>query len=332
MSTEQTSVEPTDDLDLFSADFFGQKKAEPEPAKPEEDDGKEGSDAHTDDGTQPSEDDDTLDEDDNGKDNPDEDEDSGDKNPPKKKNRFQERIDELTGKAREAERREAALKAELEEIRKKLDKNEPELPTKPVEVAGPSPDDKNEDGTDKYPLGEFDPNFIRDLTKFTLEEERRALKAKEAEETQQRQLDEQRAQLETSWREKLGPAQERYPDFQEKGSQLIESFPDLNPAYGEYLTATIMGMDYGPDVLYYLANNPDEAKKIVESGPTKATIALGRIESKFLEAEEEKKKTRTKVSKAPTPPPTNKGLAAAHIDIPDDTDDLDAFTKKLFPK
>jgi len=265
MSTEQTSVEPTDDLDLFSADFFGQKKAEPEPAKPEEDDGKEGSDAHTDDGTQPSEDDDTLDENEGEEQDSDPDEDDeSDPEPdtkPKKKNRFQERIDELTGKAREAERREAALREQLDEILKKLEKNEPELPTKPVEVAGPSPDDKNEDGTDKYPLGEFDPNFIRDLTKFTLEEERRALKAKEAEEIQQRQLDEQRAQLETSWREKLGHAQERYPDFQEKGSQLIESFPDLNPAYGEYLTATIMGMDYGPDVLYYLANNQTKQRR-----------------------------------------------------------------------
>jgi len=38
MSTNETPVEPQeDDLDAFSADFFGQKDAEPEPASSEAD-------------------------------------------------------------------------------------------------------------------------------------------------------------------------------------------------------------------------------------------------------------------------------------------------------
>ena len=91
-------------------------------------------------------------------------------------------------------------------------------------------------------------------------------------------------------------------------------------------------MDHGPDVLYYLSNNVDEARKIVESGPQKATLSLGYLNGKFADVESEKRKARPKASNAPPPPPKNKGSSRAFAEVPDDTDDLDAFSKKLFSK
>ena len=88
-----------------------------------------------------------------------------------------------------------------------------------------------------------------------------------------------------------------------------------------------MSMDHGPDVLYYLAENVDEAKEIFESGPQKATIALGRIESRYIQSESTK---RPRVSKAPSPPPTNKGSAGGSKTVRPDTDDLDSFEKTFF--
>lgn len=329
-----------DNLDLFSADFFGQKDAAPEePASSQEEDQ---TDDDTDDAPQASEEVDTHDNVDDapeeGDDETEEDEPEPQegKEEPKKKNRFQERIDEVVGKQREAERRAAEFEQRLNDALAKLEKQQ-DNETKPSPVKSesdePSPTDKNEDGTDKYPLGEFDPSYIKDLTKYAFESQRISAEEKVKQEAEQRQMDEARAALQEGWQAKLGPAQERYPDFQQKGEELLSGFSDLDQAYGEYLTARLMDMEFGPDVLYYLASNPDEARKIVDSGPAKATLALGRIEAKFMFAEEEKKLARPKTSKAPPPPPhANKGSAGVVVEVPDDTEDLDAFSRKLFKK
>lgn len=332
MSTETNiTVEPiSDDLDTFAAEFFGQNNATPEPASSDKEkieDDKE-SDASKTDATHEEGDDDTTPTDDE-TDETEGDEEEGDKPEPKpKKNRAQERIEELNKKYRETERKLQELQAKLEQ----KEQTPAPTPEKQAENTKPSPTDTNEDGTDKYPLGEFDPAYILDLTDYQFEARVKAYEAKQAEQASQSQADEARAHLTANWQEKLGPAQERYPDFQEKGQQLVDTFAGIDSNYGEYLTAVIMDMDYGPDVLYYLSNNVDEANQIVQSGATKATIALGRIEAKFADAAEEKRKARPKVSQAPTPPPTNKGSAVAQADIADDTDDLDAFAQKFFKK
>lgn len=334
MSTNETSaVTDTDDLDAFSADFFGQKTAAPEPASSDEDETHEvpEDDATNEEDTHLGDDDTPAN--DEPEDEPEEtNEDEGDepepKPEPKKKSRAQERIEELNAKYRETERKLAEVMAKLEQKETPAPTNEPV-----VEDAGPTPDDKLEDGTEKYPLGEFDPNYIRDLTKFTIQQEREAAKQAEVQDQRQKAVQEQKAALAAEWEGKLGPARERYPDFQEKGETLISQFDGIDQSYGEYLTATIMSMDYGTDVLYHLASNPDEAKAIVASGPTKATIALGRLEAKFANADAEKQLARPKVSKAPAPPShVNKGSAVAKAAVAPDTDDLDAFSSEFFKK
>lgn len=342
MSIENTDtiVEPTvtEDLDAFSAELFGRKEADTDKTKSEEvkTEDKESDALNENEDTQTDEDDTLATEDEDETEDTETDEDDStetDDKSKKPKNRFQERIDELTAKAREAERREQATLKRFEELEKKLSQSKDEKPEPVKEAVGPAVDDKNEDGSEKYPLGEFDPNYIRDLTRFTLEQERNALKAKDEQEAQQKKFEAEREALTESWTEKLGPAKERYPDFNEKGEQLFGTFNGINQAYGEYLTATLMSMDFGPDVLYYLANNLDEANKIVASGPTKATIALGRLEAKFADAEAEKQTKRPKVSKAAPPPDIQlKGSNAVMPEVPDDTDDLDAFAAKLFKK
>lgn len=328
MSTENIVETETDDLDLFASEFFGQKEEAPEPASSEEED--------TDDQESDAPNEDThVDEDDTlAPDDDDEPEEEEEEAPKPKKNRFQERIDELTGKQREAERRAKDLEDKLNEAIQKLNQQNETKPTPKVEIAtGPKPTDVNEDGTDKYPLGEFDPNFITDLADYRVEQRLKAIEDKREADRRQQEVQEQQSAIQAEWQEKLAPAQERYPDFAEKTQSLESVFEGIDQQYGEYLAATVMSLDNGPDVLYYLSNHPDEAMKIVNSGATKATLALGKIDAKFEAAEEEKQKARPKVSKAPEPPAhLAKGNVAAKIDVPDDTDDLDAFAEKLFKR
>lgn len=254
-----------------------------------------------------------------------EEEDEEDKPQPKKKKTAQERINEITAKARQAERERDELIKRLEA----LENQKPKEEVKEVKTNEPTPDDVLEDGSAKYPLGEFDPKFIRDLTKFTIAQETAAAEAekkvKEAEDAQKAEFE----RISNDWANKIEGIEERLPDFYEKGQELEDTFRDIDPVVGEYLASTIMSLEYGPDVLYYLSENIDEAKRIVGLSPRQATIALGRIEARFIENEPKPKK---KVSQAPEPPPTlNKGMKA-YADTPVDTDDLEAFEEVFFKR
>lgn len=331
MSIDDTSVEVQEaenntNLDDFEKEFFQIET----PEKVEED-------APEDDAPKPVEEEtpDEADEDDTpAEDDAEEDEQEeavAEPAPKPKKNRFQERIDEVVGKQRETERQLQAALDELSNLKKTPEQKQDVAPvTAPDE---PDFNAKNDDGTDKYPLGEYDPNYVKDLARFTFQQERANFEAETKKAQAEQEETRQRAALQEDWQSKLGPAQERYPDFQTKVDELGEVFVGIDQNYGEYLAATLMSLEYGPDVLYYLANNPDEARKIVQSGVAKAPIALGRLEAKFAVAAEEKQQARPKVSTAPPPPEhLNKGSSAAKVEVDDDTDDLDAFETKFFKK
>lgn len=249
----------------------------------------------------------------------------------KNKKTFQERMDEVTREKYEALRRADALEARLQALEAK-----PTLEVKAEpkdETSGPTPDDLQEDGTPKYPLGEFDPKFNADLTRFNYQQIRAEEKAQEAAEAQKNEMEQTQTLIQQNWAEKLTAVTEEIPDFLEKGQELESTFSDLEPAYGHYLATAIMTMEEGPKVLYYLSNNLEEAQKIVNLGPTQATIALGRLEARFVkETEDGNNRATIKVSQAPAPPPSATRGMKGNASIPDDTDDLDAFADKFFKK
>lgn len=296
-----------DDLDSFEKDFFNQSVEEKkEPAEPAEEEIKA-----------PDSDDDTKDDDQD--DNPDEDDKTDPK--PKKVNRYQERINELTAKAREAERALEALRVE------QTKQTETPKTTPVVADDGPKPDALNEDGSDKYPLGEFDPSYIRDMARHTIDREWSARKAQENEELAARQNQEARDYLQEQWTQKLAPVTEEHEDFLDKTMELESTFEGLDSDYSDYLVQTIKSLDHGPEVLYYFANHLDEAQKFVKMGPLAATLALGEYNALF------KGKTRqdAKVSNAPPPPQVNKG-SNTRTTVRGDTEDLDAFEREFFKK
>jgi hypothetical protein len=323
MSMNEIDNTPDTDLDSFSAEFFGQnQQTEDVPVEtPVEEEVVAVEETTPEEDTQ-------IQETEN--DEPDE-SDPEPKEAPKKKTSYQERINELTAARREAERREIALQSELAEIKRMLaENNKPKQETPKVEDSRPAPDAINEDGTDKYPLGEFDPEYIADLTMYQANKLFAQKEAERAEQSARQQAEEQTKSLRTEWDNRIASAAERHEDYAEKSSQLISSLSHLDPVYSDQLATTLMSLNNGPDVLYYLANNPTEAFNIINSGPINAAISFGRIDSRF-EVAQEQKEARPRVSKAPPPPVTNKGSAAS-LPISDDTDNLDAFEKKFFKR
>jgi hypothetical protein len=335
--TQETTV--TEDLDAFTNEFFGRNppqepKAETTAEQTEEVTAEQDQDEEA---TEPE----AAQEDDEVEGTNDQDVDAGGDgvdepaNSSKAKPTVQDRINELVRQREEAKRDAAsqleALRREFEEKLAALKPAEPKVEPK----GEPTPDDLNEDGTPKYDLGEFDPQYIRDLTKFTLEQEKLASKAQAAEEVKAQQEREAYDKLTTEWNQKVEATVAENPDFMEKGQKLLDGFKDLDGSYATYLSTLLMSMDKGPEVLYYLSNNPAEAVTIVNSGAQKATLALGRIEAKFLEAAATKTLAKPKVSKAPPPAPPaarSRGSNGAFVGVSPDTDDLDAFAGEFFKR
>lgn len=319
----------TDDLDAFNDLLNGKADAAPVQEEVEEEvvdenDAADSGDEHEEEVDDSQEESDAAD---------DEDEDEAEPEPeptPKKRPSVRERINELTAdkydairRAEAAERELAAFKAAKEPVKKEE--------VAPLRVA-PTPDDVDDKGELLYPLGEFDPKFISALTVFTIEEQN----AKFEENRRQREAEESRSAeadaLNAAWNEKLVEAEADLEDLRPKIATLESEFADLNPDYGVYLAETIMAMEEGPLVLYYLAENKAEARKIVASGPAAATIALGKIESRIqaaLKAEDTPATPPTRQTKAPTPPIVTRGNMGRSGTRPD-TDDLDAFDALLW--
>lgn len=251
--------------------------------------------------------------------------------PKKNRKTAQERISELTAARHEAERREQDTLHRLRELESRLNRQDaPVEPVTPVveSAAGPNPSALKPDGSLVYPLGEFDPLYIRDLTKFTVEQENKVYFAKIEQENESRRAAEAQAQLQNQWEGKLTEVEKDYSDLRETIKTLEPELKDIDPNLGTYLAQTIMGMDVGPQILYYLANHKDEVQTIIASGPVGATLALGRLEAR-IQGAVKKAATPARATRAPDPAPTPRGTGP-RMTTKADTDDLDAFEKMFY--
>lgn len=258
---------------------------------------------------------------------------------PEKPKSAQARINEVVAKQRAAERERDAL---IERVRlleaastKKPEENTPTGPTPQAQSASspaPSPDELKEDGSPKYKLGEFDPQFIRDLTRYTIAEENRTLQEQKAAEDQRKMVEAAQAELQNHWLQRVEEVEQELPDLREKIGYMEDTFSDIDPAYGEFLAATIMSCDHGPELMYYLSQNIGEAQKIVASGPAAATLAIGRLDAKFVKQTAAEEKSNSRPSAAPSPPPTPNRGSGGRFSVPADTNDLAAFEREYFKK
>lgn len=341
-------VDIADDLDTFEKDFFQTESSEEEAPAEEEEVEDTGDDAPaTDEDTDASEEDedsapDEEDEDEGEDESEEEEEEPAPKPKGKGKKSAQERINELTREKHENARRAAAIEQQNAELLRRLEaleagkredsKQEPIQEKLPQ--GAPKPDAVNDKGEPKYPLGEFDPAFIADLTTFTIEQKTAEIEQRKAAEAAQRELTAAQEALRTSWNEKLEAKEEENPEIRENITELAGAFQNIDPNYGEYLAMTIMQSEVGPDIMEYLSQNIGEARQIVASGPAAATLALGRLEARLSKPrpEAEEKRNNKKVSNAPEPPEKVTRGRKGQTSVRADTDDLDAFERVYFKK
>lgn len=342
----------TDDLDAFESLFNSKTTKVNEPKAPdgdvdeevedvveevedtEDEESVEDEDNYGDDDS-PAPEEEESEEDDDDEDDSDEEDDSKNR---KKKLTARERVEQAVARQREAERQRDELIARIERLEQSNKKEEEEpapkqpLTKKSLEEDAPRSDAVDEEGDLIYPLGDLDPAYIRDLTKWSAKQANEELKAEEAAKERQRQQEEANRQLVENWQQKLEKAERDIPEVRKKGQKLEDSFRNIDPEYGQALAATIMSLDYGPHVIDYLADNLQEAQDIVKSDPLMAVLKLGSLNERLstIYGKNDQNSPKKKVSSAPRPAPTNRGNNRTKK-IRADTDNLDDF-EKLFNK
>jgi len=118
---------------------------------------------------------------------------------------------------------------------------------------------------------------------------------------QQRQVQQQQAQMLEAYHEREEEARGKYDDFEQVAY-------NPNVPITTVMAETIRASDVGPDVAYYLGSNPREADRISKLPPYLQAKELGKIEVKLADSPPVKK---TSSAPAPIAPVTARGLGKA---------------------
>lgn len=194
---------------------------------------------------------------------------------------YQKRFDELTREKYELRGQLTATQAEIESLRTAGQKPAEEKTPEGRPVA---PDIDKFETMDAF----FKANneYAENLAKWTVAEHEKA-KAKKEQEAKD-------AEFVEAYRKRIDAARAKHADF-----DAIVSKISIPPSHQPALIPSLMEMEAGAEVCYYLGQHPEELAKILAMTPTAAVRQLGKIEDKLavpVKPAEEKPK-----SNAPEP-------------------------------
>lgn len=200
---------------------------------------------------------------------------------PKRKGGIQKRVDKLN-------KRVTAAQQETEYWKAEALKNATASKQAPVDQAKP----ESSEGKPKPEAFDTHSEYVEALTDWKTEQ-----KFKEHDQKlEQSKLLSAQAKANETHAERVKAFAEKTPDFQET----LESLEDVpsSPAVRE----VIITSENGPELLYELAKNPDEAKRIALLGPLAAAREMGKIEARLSSSKtSEQKQDPKKISQAPKP-------------------------------
>jgi hypothetical protein len=115
------------------------------------------------------------------------------------------------------------------------------------------------------------------------------------------------AQVVEAYHEREETAREKYDDFDQVAYN--PTLPITDP-----MAATIRESEVGPEIIYYLGQNPAEAKRIAQLSPLTQAKEIGKLETKLASSPPAK---RTSSAPAPITPVTGKGSTTPTFDTTD---------------
>ena len=203
--------------------------------------------------------------------------------------KLEKRFSELTKARKLAEESAAKEREQREALETRLKELEQKVNPQPTQVEEVEP--KPEQFTDAF-------EYARALAEYSAEQALRNRDKQEAE----RKANEERQKLVQSWQSKLEVTKAELPDYEEMiASADVQVSNEIRDA--------ILESDVGPRILYHLAENLDEARKIAEMPMISALRAIGKLEAKYeaqstsKEAPKAEAETKPSVAKSKAPAP-----------------------------
>lgn len=212
----------------------------------------------------------------------------------------QERIDELYGKAKDAER-----EAEFWRSKALGQQPQPQAEPEPEARARPSPDD--------YAYGDADPAYQEALIDWKAEQ---LITKRLAEFSEKQAVKLQATELDRTYAENLAKVKEEIPDYDEvvtKGGKLGKW------ACSEEMAGLIKTSPVGPKVAHYLATNPEQSGYIAQLPSIQQAAAFGMLAAQLAEQPAPKANIATNAP-APAPARTKGGQFAPTNELRDDLD------------
>ena len=203
--------------------------------------------------------------------------------PKGKRGGFQKKIDKLTADKHRLEGELAATRRQLEgKPAGETPADQPVVDQGPVKPTRPK-------------LADFDGDWDKYESAQSVYEEKkteydRSIALKEFNEQRQReQLAQVQQQIQGQFEQRKTAVMEKFDDYEEVIESLVAAGDVVFPGY---LAEAFMESPQGPEVMYHLAKNVDEAKRILALSPRMQLLEIGKIEA-TLEANSKEKPTET---------------------------------------
>ena len=132
--------------------------------------------------------------------------------------------------------------------------------------------------------------YFKALARYEAQQTIRA----DREQAEQERNHQTRQERMASWKDRENKAMDAHPDYED-----VADLGNLqaNRAVSQSMASAIIASEHGPELLYHLGKNLDEARRIAALPTELAIMALGRIEASFAAPAT----TQHKVTSAPPP-------------------------------
>lgn len=237
---------------------------------------------------------------------------------PKGKPTAKERIADVTAKYRGAER-------DAETQRQRADRLEAELtavksgktPLTPAATADTAATADAPPDPSKFDYGELDPKYLAAVARH---ETRQALREQRAEDDKTRQADaaaQLRQEEATKQADMVKAGVKLYDDFDEV---VMQGAREGKWELSRDLGVLLLDSEFGAEIAYDLAKDPEEALRVSKLSPAKQAAYLGRQEAKIEAAKASQGAPALKTPQAQTPPRLPKGGSGSQKVGADSTD------------
>jgi hypothetical protein len=185
------------------------------------------------------------------------------------------------------------------------------------EVKDSKPDPDIEPKPADFEYGELDARYIRALARFEARQEFKA-----------GQDNQQKARLSDAAAQEAQKFEERKSALEEAGSAKYDDFQEVvieSAMNGEWPLSKELGQlalesKVGHDILYYLASDPKESRRVASLSPYQQAAYFGRLEARFSSDEDANPKQEIRVPKAPAPITNARGRGGKGQVSPDTSD------------